>query len=341
MSSTTTRFLTSEEYPKWDAFVEKSSSGSVYSTARYLAALCAATHSTFRILAAYRGSELFGGIALYETASRWGSAVSNRLLLYYNGFVLRDSLSKYPAERTSEQQATLKALVEALEQGAWGRIILHHRSPVQDLRVLQVHGWFVTPTYSYVVPLTNLTQQFELVDKNLRRLIRRAEDEHLVVTEDEDFDSFFKLHEEVHQRKEAPLYLPRPVFQKYFEQLRREQLATLYQVRQTDGRAIAAQLVLLGNHRICHTVCAGSHPDGLKNGASAFLRWKAFESLAARGYQGNDLTDAALNPVTKFKSELGGNLELTLVSTSPERGAFRVASTFERLRSIARSVCGK
>ncbi len=341
MSSTTTRLLSSEDYPAWDTFVEKSSSGSIYATTRYLSALCEATNTRFRILAAFRGHELFGGVALYESTTRWGVAVSNRLLLYYNGMVLRDPLSKYPAERTSEHNATVTALADALEGGDWGRLTLHHRSPIYDLRVLQARGWLVTPTYSYIVPLTDLAQRFDLVDKNLRRLMRRAEDEHLTVTEDEDFDSFFALHAEVHRRKEAPLYLPHALFQSFFIRLRRDNLATLYQVRQSDGRAIAAQLVLLGGHPICHTVCAGSHPDGLKNGASALLRWKAFESLATRGYRGNDLTDATLNPVTKFKSELGGSLELTLVSTRPERGAFRLASALESLRSLRRSFRGK
>ena len=79
----------------------------------------------------------------------------------------------------------------------------------------------------------------------------------------------------------------------------------------------AAQLVLLGPHLVSHTACAGADPEYNKQGASAFLRWSAFEALATLGYKGNDLTDATLNPVTHFKSQLGGALELSLVLQSP------------------------
>jgi hypothetical protein len=48
--------------------------------------------------------------------------------------------------------------------------------------------------------------------------------------------------------------------------------------------------------------------------------------LAARGFKGNDLTDAALNPVTHFKSQLGGTLDVTLVLQSRRRTAFKVGT---------------
>ena len=35
------------------------------------------------------------------------------------------------------------------------------------------------------------------------------------------------------------------------------------------------------------------------------------------GYVANDLTDAALNPVAHFKSQLGGDLELCLILEKP------------------------
>jgi hypothetical protein len=41
------------------------------------------------------------------------------------------------------------------------------------------------------------------------------------------------------------------------------------------------------------------------------------------GYAANDLTDAELNPVTHFKSQLGGNLETSLVLSGRDSGRFR------------------
>jgi hypothetical protein len=61
----------------------------------------------------------------------------------------------------------------------------------------------------------------------------------------------------------------------------------------------------------------------MRTGAAAFLRWKVFEWLASRGYTKNDLTDAELNSVTHFKSQLGGDLVMNFVLQRPDNMMFR------------------
>ena len=103
---------------------------------------------------------------------------------------------------------------------------------------------------------------------------------------------------------------------------------------------IASQLVLAGGHPVTHTVSAAADPEFLRMGANAFLRWKAFEALHAAGYAANDLTDAALNPVTHFKAQFGGELVLCHVAEQPPSRRWRAARTREarmsRLRAAAR-----
>jgi hypothetical protein len=93
------------------------------------------------------------------------------------------------------------------------------------------------------------------------------------------------------------------------------------------GQLVASQLVLAGGHAVTHTVSAAADPEYLKQGASAFLRWKAFESLAAAGFTHNDLTDAALNSVTHFKSQLGGDLVMCPMVESPGSLRWKIAKT--------------
>src|SRR5207302_745750 len=121
-------------------------------------------------------------------------------------------------------------------------------------------------------------------------------------------------HLQLHERKGAPLYLPKQAFERWFRRLKAAGLARLFQARLPEGRSIAAQITLLGPHPVAHTVSAGADVEFLNVGASAFLRWRAFETLAALGYRANDLTDAALNPVTHFKSQLGGELQAAFVA---------------------------
>ena len=138
------------------------------------------------------------------------------------------------------------------------------------------------------------------------------------------------MHVETAVRKGLEPYLPDAAFGRFFQRLSALGLCRLYHARLPSGRSVSAQLVLTGKHPVSHTVSAATDPDHLQSGATAFLRWKAFEALSAQGYEANDLTDAALNSVTHFKSQLGGALELLLIC---ERTPAPPAGWMRRLRS--------
>src|SRR5262249_39135267 len=124
-------------------------------------------------------------------------------------------------------------------------------------------------------------------------------------------------------------------FQRYFARLRSIGLARLYHARLSGGASISTQLVLQGAHPVSHTVAAGADADHLNLGATAFLRWNVFQRLSRLGVAANHLTDAALNPVTHFKAQLGGDLTMCLVLESPESPRFR---RDRRYRELAESV---
>jgi hypothetical protein len=310
----------------------RSEQGSPYSMPEYLAALCGATGAIWRIVGVFLDEQLVGGVALYETRSRAGRVVGNRTLLYYNGLVLDLPPKKFHSDRTSQMQSVLAALEQHLSGMGYAHVLLHCDASVPDLRPFLAKGWQTLLSYTYVVPLTDLRAQWELVDQNLRRLIKRCEREGVTYREDADFDGLFQLHLQTHQRKGAPLYLPESAFRTYYERVRAQGLARLGHAV-FEGKVIASQLMLTGPGRIAHTVCAGADENYLRMGASAFLRWRSFESLAHAGYRANDLTDAALNPVTRFKSQLGGQLTATLSISSSNSLMYSLETTARRLKA--------
>jgi hypothetical protein len=342
----TTRFLAETEYAQWGALVAASPDGSPYSLPAYLEALCAATGGSFRILAAECDSKIVGGVALYQRSSRLGTYVSPRYLMYYNGFVLTPHASKYPSSQTSWQLHIVTALEQALSALGLAHLKIRSRSTLHDVRVFQSRGWSAVPSYSYVVDIADLGAAWARVDKNQRRLVTRCREREIVLSTDDDFDSFHRLHVQTHDRKRAPLYLPRDAFKTFIERLRAQDLCRLYHARLPDGRAIASQLQLLGPHPVTHTVSAAADAEFLPLGASAFLRWRVFEELSAAGYLANDLTDAELNPITHFKSQLGGELVLNLTVARPAGWAWRSGEFAQslpvrikrRLLKIARGV---
>lgn len=320
----TTRFLGADEYPEWTTFVADAPAGSIYSLPQYLDALCTATGGSFRVLAAECNGRIEGGIALYEFAGR----CLPRLLLYYNGIVLADHDNPRSLKHTEARLHTLGALERALSALPYSRIRFKSRWPVHDLRVFQSEGWVLVPHWSYEIAIGSLEDTWKGLDKNLRRLVRRGQEAGLMCSAEGDFDAFYRLHRATAERKGAPLYLAESAYRRFVADLRARKLARLYEARLPDGKVVSSQLVLTGPHAVTHTVCAGNDEDALSLGASALLRWTALEDLAAAGYRANDLTDAALNPVTRFKAQFGGELRLffeTSRCNAPTRQLYETA----------------
>ena len=270
-----------------------------------------------------------GGIPLYEQVSRKGAFVSPRLLLYYLGPVLRRSESKYPSQQSAHSLATLGALVDEVAKLDYAKITLRARHTVSDVRTFLARGWSSWPSYSYVVPLLDLPSQWSRIEQNLRRLVDRCAEQNMTHTDDDDFESFLRLHKLTMNHHDAALYLPDAPFRRWFELLHRSGLCRLFHARMPSGESIAAQIVLLGDHPVSHTVSAAIDPEHRRLGAAAFLRWRTFEWLAHLGKTGNDLTDASLNSVTHFKSQLGGELVTNLVISTPGTSRWRALTAVE------------
>jgi hypothetical protein len=317
------------EYAAWEKLVATSPDGSIYASPRYLDALCSAAGGRFRILAARRAGELVGGSPLYERDSRLGSFVSPRLLLYYLGPVLRRSESKYPSQQTARNLETLGALAEALSGLGHAQVTLRTRHTVADIRPFLQAGWSCSPSYTYLVSLSDLPRQWGRVEQNLRRLVERCAAEGVGFTDDDDFESFLALHRLTMSHHGAATYLPDDAFRVWFHALHRAGLCRLFQARLPDGQVVAAQIVLLGDHPVSHTVSAAIDPAHRRLGAAAFLRWRAFEWLGAHGKTSNDLTDAALGSVTHFKSQLGGDLVTNFVVRTSGTVVWRAGHALE------------
>jgi hypothetical protein len=325
----TVQTLPESAYAEWAGLVAASPDGSIYATAQYLDTLCVAAGGRFRILGVRRGDQLVGGLPLYEQVSRKGVFVGPRLLLYYLGPVLKRPESKYPSQRSANSLAAMGALVDAMPSLGFAKITLKGRHTVSDVRPFLAKGWNSWPSYSYVVPLHDLPGQWNRVEQNLRRLVDRCAEQQMMHTEDDDFETFLRLHKLTMSHHDAALYLPDAAFRRWFEMLHGSGLCRLFHARLPTGDSIAAQIVLLGDHLVSHTVSAAIDPAHRRLGAAAFLRWRTFEWLARHGKTANDLTDAALNSVTHFKSQLGGELVTNLVVETRGTAEWRARSAIE------------
>ncbi len=315
--------LTPDQRETWSTMLSDSIGSSIYAQPDYLDILCRATGGRYQLMGVWRGRELIGGLPAYRESHPAGERVTNRLLLYYHSIVLRQYASKYPSEVTSRHLAALSALQDWLQADSAADVILHNRHEIVDLRPFIVTGWEVRPSYSYLWECHNMTSSWEQIEQNQRRLIKRGDREQLRLVEDKNIEAFWRLHWETHRRKGAPLYLEEQPFRRYIDDIIRARLGHLWLATTADDHVVAGQLTLLGTSPIAHTVVAAADSDYLQSGATPWLRWQSLRRLHDLGYRGTDLTDAALNPVTRFKSQLGGRLVMNSVVRRPQSSAMR------------------
>lgn len=310
MSSTyRVEYLNADDFEAWNAFVDTSPQGSVYSTSTFLHALCHAAQTRFKILAVKKGDDVHAGVALHYEPSRFGDVVSRRGLLYYNGIVFRDFDTKYPSQLTHRHVRLVRILLEELEdESKYASVQLSMRHTQVDTRPFTWSGWEVYPQYTYVVPIADLQAQWCRAEQNIRRLISRCEKEGMQIIVDDDFDEFYRLHSLTYERIGKEAYFPCEIFRELYTTLKQSGTAQIYTALMPDGTRGSSQIVLSTAHPVTHIWAAGSDPACATSGVSAFLRWKVFEILHERGYAYHDLTDAMEESVAKFKAQFGGDL---------------------------------
>lgn len=341
----TVRYLDPSEYERWDQFVDTSRLGSIYSLSFFLQAFCRAFGTGFRILGVFKNNEIVGGIGLHTKPGKYGDMVHIRPMLYYNGLVIDDFESKYPSITTSRQNEVVRAILDELEGGQYAFAEIASTYPFNDFRPFLARGWRVWPRYTYIVSIADLDRQWEHVEQNARRLISRCEREGMMLERSDDVDAFYTMNLNTYRRKGVDPYVSREKFAQLYGALAEKQACQIYFAVTREGKRAAGQMALFTRHPATHSWLAGSQPEFLQSGASAFLRWKVFEDLSTRGYQYNDLTDAMNEKVARFKGQFGGRLEPSFVIykeiSSRLRLENRIRSLLQRPADLVRAKLGR
>ena len=343
--------ITDRDYGSWDEFVKSAAGGTIYHTTAYHLALAEAAEAEVSFVAVTDGGRIAGGAPLLISRSRAGSSVTNRLFLHYNGIMLdrRFSLEHDGAGASAGANASIE-LISALAQAVSARgldsVTLHQSGIGFDLRPFHAAGWRSSPTYTYVVGLDpaggeDVTALLKSADKNIRRLVRKAAENGVRLTEDLETAELHRLHSLTAERKGSPVYLPADRFDRLIRRLHAAGVCRVFQARLSDGTIAAAQVVMFGPGGDSHAVCAAADPRYNSLGVNPFLRFGVFGKMQASGALYNDLTNASLDSVGRFKAELGARLKMNCVLNSPTSMRFKLNELRQRITAAIRRMPGR
>jgi hypothetical protein len=133
-------------------------------------------------------------------------------------------------------------------------------------------------------------------NKNLKRNIRKAEDDGLVYTKDVPLQTALALAREQQNgyAQISPTHYAR--FEELFAKLSNDRMAVTRGIEDGEGKVLAAG-VFLFSHAKAYYLIGGNHPDGRDNGASHLLLDRFIREYAGSGltfdFEGSDIPTLA------------------------------------------------
>ncbi len=276
MTSASTRWLTADDMPRWDAFVERHPLGLIYHSSRWKDALERAfSHIEGHVLAACdSGGEITAGLPLY-TVKSW--------LLGTRVVSIPFAALCDPLVSSAEQYTLMLPQVWDLHRRAAARAI-ELRAVRQPHLVARAGG---TVSQHYKHHYLQLGPDPEALRPGfsktaVRQMITKAERAGLRVergTTDRDLQRFYDLYATTRRRLCLPP-IPCEFFRALWNCLGTEQMLVLLAFQ---GEELLAGILVLKSQALASLEHTGESASARSSGASQLLYWKAIQEASRDG----------------------------------------------------------
>jgi CelD/BcsL family acetyltransferase involved in cellulose biosynthesis len=303
------RALGENEFSLWDDFVDQSPQGSIYSKSFWLRAMSELTNAQFKILSAFKGGTICGGIGLCFRKTIIGNVVFRPVLANYSSIVLRKFDTKYPSRVTSDSMELIRSLMSELETKEYALVRIENRPAIDDIRAFSWNHWDIDVHYTYEVPLHDLESLKSVVAHSIHKQIRKCEEAGIRISVVDDCERFYSLYKMSFERmNRGGPQIDEYRFKKLYGELTQHGCCKTYFASLENGEAVSARIVLFTKNEVAHDWVAGADPHYFQTGATPFLLWQVIQDMSQQGYKYLDLNGANQESIAKFKSEFGGRL---------------------------------
>jgi len=258
--------------------------------------------------AVWQSHEMVGGIVLLVPPSGHPGPLP---AVAFNGPVVRPSTSSYRSvcdRHASRVVSALLAQVAATHPASTIRV----HPDIGDVRAVMESGWSARPTFTYEMDISCLDGAWNAIDRNRRRLIRRAERLGYTVEAIEQLgggsrsvlEHLVRLQVLQHGTYGPPVTPDPAVWRHLMGSLLSSGSGQLYIAYSLDWEPVAFQYTVVWGDR-AGNMFTGSDPSHADQGANSLLRWHAAKALHAQGVARVDLNGARPGEAGRFKASLG------------------------------------
>ncbi len=292
-------YLSAEDYPTWDALVNKSPHGTVFHHSWWLAA----TSNSFRILGVRNEEgELAGGLPLPSKRVRGLRLLHAPTLTPYLGPIFDISGAEGICEQLHLMRSSGEALARAIGPFDSFRYIAGADAP--DLQGFLWAGFSASLAYTFRF---SSQQSISEISKSMTRThmqkLTKAKRLNLEVIRDETVDTLLDLNKMTFERKGAAVPFDAGLVRGLWEASHSRGQADLYVAKTEKGQAVAA-LLTVHDARTTYQIVSGFNPSTPDIPGQNVVLWTALQDAieAGRNY---DFEGSSLRGVETFYRRWG------------------------------------
>lgn len=301
---------------KWDAFVQKSPSGTLFSLSDYMAA----TRQAVRLFWCLRGTEKRAAIALTESADGLDAILHDFLI--YNGLMFAPPANKQNRSQVISEHFEIAVDVAAALSARYPRLEMALAPQVDDIRPFLWHNYGSAPCYVADVRYTAYADirgfaaaqspeeipLFAEISYARRQEVRKAIKAQVRTEEDDNALALADFYALTMQRQNIAID-PAVHDALHFlaKSLLRKKLARLFISRTAEGEAAAVALFGWDTKRAYYLFGAGD-PQYRNTPCGTAVIWDAFRALAQAGHTQVDLEGVNSPKRGWFKMSFGPEL---------------------------------
>ena len=309
MDKITTRYLTPEEYPLWEKFVEKNGNGTLFHYFFWNEFVFSGSSGIhLSIAGCFRGEKLVAGTVQAVKKRGFLKFLAAPYASPYYGILVEDRESKFHFKKESYRSELIKALLIFLEK-EYHYIDFSLPPSFLDIRAFSREKFAVQVRYTYRTELKDIDRVYDRFLPALKRQIKKGEKLPHEVRTSVDSDHLrvvFDLILKSYKRQGQAFRFSFSQIKKLLETEKIRQRIRLFSVW-LGNKPVSAMIIVVDKGCAYYWLAGGDH-DHFNTGLNQVLMWKVLQELAQSGMECFDFVGANTETISRYKSSFGFDL---------------------------------
>jgi hypothetical protein len=296
------QYLSKNEYPLWDEFVQNSLQGTFFCSIKWVQILENVNRRPLKLLVCKRNNEIVAGIPFFENKKWFWKLITPVFLMPCDGPLFIHNPDAKPQKVIADQIDFLQQMLSRLNN-EYNLIQLKTHHSLNDLRAFTWNDFQIAAEHTYICKIENEQTILSRFNQSLRKKIQKAKDQNMLIYESDDLNTFSDLYFSSYKRHCKIPPISKENFELLIQNILKIKNVNMYFVKKEE-KILAARIILKDKDTIYDLLAGSSDESGL---ASSFLVAEIMRMHAGE-FSNFDFMGADHPDIEQFKRAFGGDL---------------------------------